>query len=123
MILEGALHRPLTIGLLASTLLSACTSWQVQPVAPEQFVATQHPSSVRVQRLDGSRAVVDDPRIEGESLHGLTGGKPIIVPTAEIYQIAVKRGDTGKSIGLTVGILVGVIVIAYIALASAWEGN
>jgi hypothetical protein len=109
---QGRVHRAVAGLLLLATTLAACTSWQVQTVTPEQVVTTQHPSTVRVQRLDGTRAVVDDPRIGGDSLLGLTIGKPIGVPLADIHQVAVKRGNAGKTVGLVLAVTVGVIVLA-----------
>jgi hypothetical protein len=118
MIVRVGLCRAIATTLLVTASLSACTSWQVQTVAPEQVVSTQHPSSVRVQRLDGSRAVVDDPRIGGDSLLGVTVGKPTGVPLADIYQVAVKRVSAGKTVGLVLAIPAGIIILSYVVCAA-----
>ena len=84
----------------------------MQGVAPAQVVTTQNPSAVRVQRLDGSRFVVDSPRISGDSLLGAMAGKPTSIPLADIHRCAVKHGSAGKTVGLVLAVTVGVIVLA-----------
>ena len=101
----GSLCRPIAFILLVATTLSACTSWQVQQVTPEQVVSAQRPKTVRVQRIDGSRVVVDNPRIDSDALAGASKGKPTSVPLADIHQLAVRRTSTGKTIGLVVGLV------------------
>lgn len=116
---QGRVHRAVAGLLMLATTLTACTSWQVQTVAPEQVITTQHPSTVRVQRLDGTRAVVEDPRIGGDSLLGVTIGKPIGVPLADIYQVAVKRVSAGKTVGLVLAIPAGLLVMSYAICAAS----
>ena len=120
MIVRAGLCRAVGMILLVTTSLTACTSWQVQTVAPEQVVTDQHPSAVRVQLLDGSRVVLDSPRIEGDSLLGATAGRETGVPLAAVHNLAVKRGSAAKSIGLV--FFVGVVVFAgyYIFALLQW---
>jgi hypothetical protein len=112
----GRLHRLIACVLLATTTLTACTSWHVQTVSPEQVVNTEHPKAVRVQRMDGSRVVLKSPRISSDSLLGTAIGQPTGMPLSDVYQLAVKRGSTGKTIAL----VVGVAAVAFLALAAAY---
>ena len=115
----GRLHRVIACVLLATTTLTACTSWQVQTVSPEQVVNTEHPSAVRVQRMDGSRVELKSPRISADSLlgsavdnslFGSPAGKPAGMPLSDVYQLAVKRGNALKTVGLVIGLIAGTIV-------------
>jgi len=49
--------------LMATTTLSGCTSWKAQPVTPE-VLSSQHPSKIRVHRIDGSTVVLHGPSYE-----------------------------------------------------------
>jgi hypothetical protein len=121
----GRLHRLIACILLATTTLTACTSWHVETASPEQVVNIQHPKAVRVQRMDGSRVELKSPRISSDSLLGTAvdksffgspAGKPAGMPLSDVYQLAVKRGSTGKTIAL----VVGVAAVAFLALAAAY---
>src|SRR2546430_17547861 len=63
------LRRPIA-GALLLCYLAACTSWHVhEGVTPLQLISTEHPRVVRLTRADGSRMVLDQPRIAaGDSL-------------------------------------------------------
>ena len=63
------LCRPIACTLLLC-YLAACTSWHVhEGVSPLQLISTKHPRVVRLTRADGSRLVLDEPRIAaGDSL-------------------------------------------------------
>jgi len=115
----GRLHRLIACVLLATTTLTACTSWHVQTVSPEQVVNTEHPSAVRVQRMDGSRVELKSPRISADSLlgsavdnslFGSPAGKPAGMPLSDVYQLAVRRGNALKTVGLVIGLIAGTIV-------------
>ena len=122
---QGRLHQAMVYTMLGTSALSACTSWQVQTIAPEAVVTTQHPKTGRVQRLDGSRVGVNRPTISSDSLvgaavdnsflgtkgSGLTG-----IPLADIHQIDVKRGSAGKTVGLILGIAAVAVVGFYVFL-------
>ena len=71
------LRRPIA-GALLLCYLAACTSWHVEEgVSPLQFITTEHPRLVRLTRADGSRMVLDQPRIAaGDSLAGVHNGAP-----------------------------------------------
>src|SRR6266576_1819907 len=80
--------------------LAACTSWHVEEgVSPLQFITTEHPRLVRVTRADGSRMVLDQPRIAaGDSLAGVHNGAPSSVAVSNVTQIATRKVSAVKSL-------------------------
>jgi hypothetical protein len=104
--------------LFVVTTLTACTSWRVQPVSPEQLLDDERPKAVRVQRADRSRVVLNSPQLVPDSLLGTTRGQRTAVPLADITQIAVRRGNALKTTGLILGIpatAFAVILVAYLS--------
>ena len=102
--MRNSVNRPraLLSSLLAASTLSACSSWHTQRLTPAQVIAEQHPRAVRIGRADGNRLVLGEPQVTVDSLVGNTGGGRASVALADIREIAVRRGDPGKTIGLMV---------------------
>lgn len=55
------------------------------------------PPSVRVTRHDGSRLLVDDPRIADDSLYGRRDGRDTVLALADISRIAVQKPANAKN--------------------------
>jgi|SRR5690349_11006918 hypothetical protein len=114
---------------IASTLLlcylAACTSWHVkQGVTPLQLISTEHPRTVRVTRTDGSRILLEEPRIvAGDSLVGVRYGVQSSVAVSDVTQVATQKFSPGKSIGLVLGLSAVVVAIAVIACLSDQSGT
>jgi hypothetical protein len=123
MLTPGAVPRGMLWSLLIATALTACTSWRVQQVGPEQLLAGQHPNAVRVQRADRSRIVLSRPQLRGDSLVGTTRGRPTGVPLGDISQIAVRRGNALKTTGLILGILAAPFALVGVACAFGADCN
>ena len=51
------------VPLMAASLLSACTGWQIQNMAPSQVLAEKEPERVRLTLLDGSRIELHQPQV------------------------------------------------------------
>ena len=117
------LRRPIACALLLC-YLAACTSWHVETdVSPLQLISTKHPRVVRLTRADGSRMVLDKPRIAaGDSLAGDHYGKPSTVAVSDVTQVATPRFSAGKTIGLFLGLSVVAVGIAVIACVASPEG-
>jgi len=113
------LRRPIA-GALLLCYLAACTSWHVhEGVTPLQLISTEHPRVVRLTRADGSRMVLDQPRIAaGDSLAGVRYGMPSSVAVSDVTQVATPRLSAGKTIGLFLGLSVVAVGIAVIACVS-----
>lgn len=120
---HGSLHSAMAGTLLVATTLTACTSWRVQPVSPEQLLIDQRPKAVRVQRADRSRVVLNAPQLVPDSLLGTTRGQRTAVPLADITQVAVRRVNALKTGGLIFGILATTFAVIVVAIVSSDEFN
>ena len=113
--------------ILLPAYLSSCTSWQVQPVSPQQVVEEQQPSQVRVTTTGQSEVVLDAPQVSGGNLLGLGDrnvswvgsayavsdtGSALEIPLADISHVAIKKTDATKSVLLGLGIVVGIFAAA-----------
>ena len=101
--------------------LAASMSWHVEEeVSPLQVISAQHPRTVRLTRTDGSRVVLDEPRIAaGDSLVGVHYGVPSSVAVSDVTQVATRRVSPGKTIGLFLGLSTVVVGAAVIACLSS----
>jgi hypothetical protein len=110
------MHRAVLWTLLSATMLAACTSWQVQSVSPEQLIADEQPSTVRVLLQDGGRVVVNSPRISADSLLGVTRrSQPASVLLANISELAVRRTSVLKTVVLAAALgFAGYVVAEWI---------
>ena len=109
--------------LLGALYLTACHSWQVGTPTPAQFVAREHPAQVRVTRTDGSTVMLNAPAVRGDSLVGLAGAakagdsvRAAGLPLSDVSSVAVRKSDTGMTVLLTAGIVVGVVGGAMLAV-------
>lgn len=145
------MKRPLCFALaicLSCQSLIGCTSWRVQNQPPQDVVRDQHPEKIRVRLVDQTELIIEQPSIVTDSLATseakLTGWiqahpsaqdsigglqdipqlkilKPIGVPVSSITQTEVRKSSASKTVGLALGILVGVVVIAGIAFVAECE--
>jgi len=108
-------------GTLLLCYLAACTSWHVEKEAsPLQVISTKHPRAVRLTRADGSRMVLDQPRIAaGDSMAGVHNGVTSTVAVLDVTQVATLRVSAGKTIGLFLGLAVVAVGTAVIACVSS----
>ncbi len=114
--------------ILLPVYLSSCTSWQVQPVSPEQVVTEDQPSKIRVTLTDSSELEMEQPRIVGDTLRGLVKGgaddslveRDVLL--ADIATVRVKKTDPGRTAFLGLGIA-AVIGGAVFAITVASAGN
>jgi hypothetical protein len=99
---------------------TSCMSWQVQGLSPQQVVTGEQPESIRVTRPDSTQVVLTEPKVSGDSLTGLTEGRPMSVPLSDISGLAVLRQDSGKmfAIGLATGAVLGAGVLVLMAVAN-----
>lgn len=117
-----------TAFLLLTCFVPACTGWNTQQAAPQDVVATKHPKVIKVTRSDGTKIQISSPNIEGDSLIGLRAGKAprdslgarVAIALSDISQVAVQQTDAAKTVVLTAG--VGLAVLLAIVGASGW-GN
>ena len=113
------LRRPFACTLLFC-YLAACTSWHVETEAsPLQVISTKHPRVVRLTRADGSRIVLEQPRIAaGDTLAGVHNGVLSGVAARDVTEVATSKVSAGKTIGLFLGLSTVAVGIAVIACLS-----
>ena len=94
------LRRPIA-GTLLLCYLVACTSWHVEKdVSPLQLISTKQPHVVRLTRADGSRMVLDEPRIvAGDSLAGTHYKVASRVALSDVTQVATRSSVPAKRSG------------------------
>jgi hypothetical protein len=82
------------------------------------------PERLRITRLDSTTVTLRAPRLAADTIIGLSSttanAPPIGVPLSDIANVAIRHGDTGKTL-LLVGVIVGVLVVAAAAANSAYD--
>jgi hypothetical protein len=116
--IRQALWRKVAAPLLLATHLAGCTSWRVENVPPAELLQTTAPSEVRVTRPDDSKVVLTRPGIVRDSLWGWSRGAQLGMPLTDVTVIATRHGDAGKTVELSVGIVVGTFAGALIYCAT-----
>ena len=105
--------------VLLPCYLVACSSWKTQEASPEQVIA-EEPGKVQVTLTDGSKLVLEEPAVSGDTLSGLDDGTPVHIPVADVSSIAV-QGTDGVKTGLAV--FGGLIVAGAVFLVIAFAGQ
>ena len=113
MIRSSLVRQPLAALLLGLTL-GGCTSWRLEPGGPTQAIA-QHPSrTVRVQKRGGEVLVIDDPKVVGDSIHGVmryAPGEPsVAVALSDVQRVETAHIHAGKTI-LNLGIALTIVLV------------
>ena len=134
--------RSIIAAVVLPMYLASCTSWQVQELAPAQVLQQEQPAKIRVTRTS-SQFVLENPAISGDTLSGfvkhrrgvlrtcsafehsiscnlLDDGLRLSIPVSSVDEVAVRKSDTGKTVGvavLSVVLVAGaVLVIGYVAI-------
>jgi hypothetical protein len=99
--------------------LTACGSWQVQTVSPQQVLSDPRYAGKTVQltTMGNERTVVRDVQLRGERVVGREGYSPFTIPLAKVREVATKHFSPERTVGLiagTVATLGGVILLALI---------
>ncbi|HXI63751.1 MAG TPA: hypothetical protein VNH14_04500 [Gemmatimonadales bacterium] len=96
-------------------------TWHVEEQAsPLQLISTQHLRTIRLTRTDGSRVVLDEPRIAvGDSVVGVHYGVQSTIAVSDVTQVATRRVSAGKTVGLFLGLSTAVVGAAVIACLSS----
>ena len=127
-----AARRPATTLLLVLVgASSACHTWRVQSVAPQElWRAGAPPSTVRLRLQDSTWVVLDRPYVLRDSVTGTLKGARSTVPlsdvnartgsndAADVTEVAVRRFSPGKTVGLVAVGVAGLFVVAAAACSS-----
>jgi hypothetical protein len=103
--------------LLLLTYGPACSAWHVEEATPEQLFTREHPSRLRVTRLDRTQVELTRPELEGDSVVGFVRGSAAGVPFSDVRNVATWHTDTWKTGLLVFGI--GAAVVATIVVVAA----
>ena len=95
--------------------LTGCTSWRVQPVAPQHLVDTDRPDKVRVLTDQNQKLVLKRPFVRDGALWGQVDGNPTRISLDEIAQVEKKQVHPGNTAFLVVGI------VAWFAIGIAYH--
>ena len=106
--------------VLLPCYLVACSSWKTQEASPQQVINEDQPNKVQVTLADGSKLVLEEPAVSGDTLSGLDDGTPVHIPLADVSSIAV-QGTDGVKTGLAV--FGGLIVAGAVFLVIAFAGQ
>jgi hypothetical protein len=97
--------------------LGACTGWQVQPVAPAQFVADEQPSQIRVTTADTHTLVLKNPIVRNDSILGRASGQMKGAPLGEVRQVETLKIQVDRTVMLVVGFAAAIGMAAVVANA------
>lgn len=106
---------------------TACQAWHTQRVAPESVLAARQPAKLRVTRTDGSRVVIENPLLRGDTLSGTQaargGQQDVRIPLTDVRQVATRGFSPGRTVGLGLGVVAGLFAALLAALAIACSGS
>ncbi|MFL5494890.1 MAG: hypothetical protein ACJ8DC_10955 [Gemmatimonadales bacterium] len=113
-------HRHVTLlgGIVLGASSLGCHTWRTQEAAPRQ-VMEQHPTSVRVHQLDGTRYVLRKPAVIEDTLTGLRAGTRAKIPLNSVQGLALRRFSTGRTTMLVLGIPAGLFGVALVGCATS----
>ena len=128
--------RRVLVPVMAVSVLSACSTWQVQDMAPNQVVAWKEPGRVRLTMLNGERVQIGDPTVSNGEIVGHpmrnAGGyyravrsDTLRVATDSVAHIEMRETNEFATV---VGVLFGLVVVGVVAFVVAmsnwdfWEG-
>ena len=111
--------RRLVIRLFGTLLFAfgqGCTSWRTNPVTPESFGPRASSSTVRVTVIDGTTFDLQSPHVAQDSLRGVDpqSGRPLTFALSDVQRLQARRFDTGRTVGLVLGIGTAALVALYI---------
>jgi hypothetical protein len=103
--------------VLLLAYLPACSSWRVENVSPQALIEAKHPTQVRVSRPDGTKLVLHQPSIAGNTLRGSV--QEPAIPLDDVQIVETRHRDTGKSLLLVGGIFIGAMVAGAIICSAS----
>ena len=105
--------------------LTACTSWRLQNIPPQQFTVQNATKPMRVVRRSGAVMMLRGARIGADTLYGThkrsdagLADTVVAIPLSDVQSIAVRDADSAK----TVTLVAGIVVVAGAAVALVLTG-
>ena len=111
--------------VMAVTLLSACSIWEVQDIEPAQVVSEKVPGKIRLTMLNGDRMELGDPIVSDGEIVGhpvrrdgayrwIVRSDTVRVVADSVARIEVRETDVASTVVVTV--VFGLVVAAFAAL-------
>ena len=101
----------------------ACTGWRLEPLAPSEVIARDHPKQLRIRQINGRREVLYRPEVRGDTLWGTRDADARQpdrgIALADVTSVATLHVKTAQTVALGLGF--GAVAAVVIALAT-WDG-
>jgi len=95
---------------MLALLTPACMTWRVERLEPQTLLA-RNPYTLRVMRTDSSMLVLDDPKLQGDTIVGAgRHGAEVRIPLDSVRQTSTRRFSPLKTFGLLVGMAATAVV-------------
>ena len=88
------------IAALLLVLLTACHSWQPTTVSPQQLIAEEQPSSVRVTLMNDETITLEYPTMRNDSIIGVVPyltGYSRTVAVSDVSRFEVRQPNAGRT--------------------------
>lgn len=115
--------------------LQACASWAPATTPPRELIAQEEPSSIRITRTDGTREVMRDPQVEGDSIVAMgseecrssaaAGGRVFCETTTSVAALSdvrameVRRPNTARTFVAVVAAVPVALALAFVVVMQA----
>jgi len=121
--LRSRYARCVLVPVMAVTVLSACSTWKVERLAPAQVVTEKQPDRVRLTTANRGRITLVNPwtaddAILGHPPHGRHALKSdtLRVPTYSVTRVEINNSDVARTlVAVALVVTVGHIIITSIA--------
>jgi len=91
--------------------LAACSTWRPLAEGLDAARPTRLPYSLRVTRVDGSRATLLAPFVRGDSLHGRVLRDTLSIPLTEIQGLEQDRFSVARGVALVLALPAAFLVV------------
>ena len=85
------------------------------------MLSDEQPDNVRVTLSDGSRVVLEEPAVSGDTLSALDDGTPVHIPLANVADVAIKKTNALKTTAFIYGTLVVGFAIAAVIFCASYD--
>jgi hypothetical protein len=110
---------------LGALLLTACGSWQMQTVSPQQMLSDPRYAgrTVRLTTMENDRVVVRDVELRGERIVGRQDYSPFTIPLAEVREVETRHISPGRTVGLIAGTAATLGAAILLAMVTHHDGS
>ena len=103
---RGPMLRTTVTATLIVAILTSCTAWKPETMAPDRYIRMHDPEAVWVQLHDGSTMNIGRPRVVGDSLRGIVAGGYRNVALKDVTQFRAEEPSKNRTaIAVTAAVL------------------